>query len=135
MTFNFTIARNDQLLTAAQLLFCVLPLASLWTMKNGAPMILQAPRAIACGCGIVAFAILTCMFSLEEHGLGVALCATNLSLRLIEAARYVVLCSRGTSLCTKIQGDLGTSLTEGQVNVQVDSPTACCCVWPATRIW
>jgi hypothetical protein len=91
---RFPLSSGDSLLTAAQLLFCILPLSSLFVMRTGAPMELHAPRVTAMVSASVAFALLVTMFALSGHALGVYLCSTNLVLRLIEALRYAQLCCR-----------------------------------------
>lgn len=133
MTLSFTFSRSNDLLTAAQTLFLVIPLSSLWSMRTGAPLLLSTTHTVSRLSAIVAFALLVLMFALEEHGLGAVLCSTNLALRVLDMLRYCWLCARGARLRTKIQGDLVESLATESLDVKVADSSGCC--WPVSRVW
>ena len=85
---------GDKLLTAAQVLFMLLPLCSLYAKREGKPALPHRPVCVAMFSAIAAFSILVAMFELADHALGVYLCGANLLLRLIEAVRVAQLACR-----------------------------------------
>tara|TARA_B110001452_G_scaffold206178_1_gene176256 strand:+ start:233 stop:535 length:303 start_codon:yes stop_codon:yes gene_type:complete len=82
------------LLTAAQTLFMILPLVGLFVARGGQPTACHPPKLVIVVSAITAFALLIVMFCLDGDALGLALCAANLGLRLLEAARVAQLHGR-----------------------------------------
>ena len=91
----FGLDRPDVLLAAAQCLFMMLPLCSLFMKRHGRGATPPWPQLVAMASAVIAFALLVLMFSLSSHWLGVGLSGTNLCLRLLEALRVLQLACRG----------------------------------------
>ena len=88
------------LLTAAQCLFMILPFCGLFVARAGRPTACPLPKLTIIVSAMAAFALLVLMFYRDNNALGVALCVTNLGLRLVEAARVAQL--HGRSVRNKV---------------------------------
>ena len=88
---------SDALFIAAQSLFFVLPLCSLYSKRAGHPSRLQPPQVLAMLCGMFAFALLVMKFALDASFLGLWPCAANLLVRVVEAGRAFALHCRADS--------------------------------------
>ena len=82
---------SDALFVAAQSLFVMLPLCSLYSKRAGHPSRLQPPQVLAMLCGILAFALLIIKFALDASSLCLWPCAVNLLVRVVEAVRALAL--------------------------------------------
>ena len=94
-----------ELLTAAQILFMLLPLCALFAMRSGTPVAANGPRIVSAAAAMTAFALLVAMFYQAASLLGVTLCGANLGLRLVEAVRLAQL-HRRHRLQTAAEGSL-----------------------------
>ena len=94
---------SDALFVAAQSLFFVLPLCSLYAKRAGDPSPCHPPQLLAMLSAMAAFALLIIKFALDGSHLGVWPCVVNLAIRVAEAGRALALhcradASAGTGL-------------------------------------
>ena len=101
---------SDALFVAAQSLFVVLPLSSLYSKRAGHPSRLQPPQVLAMLCGMLAFAILIIKFALDASSLCLWPCVVNLLVRVVEAGRAFALHCRADSSACASAVDHGTGL-------------------------